>query len=1519
MKPQRPFAVSLLVSMALPLAVSPRVYAGPDLPTVNILYGTATFTGDQSNGIWPASSWTSPPIFTFNVHGLTTDVTPAPGAPGIEILSQGAGGGNGGGSIWGDGGAGGAGEFGGGLVFVPAFPFIKIVGPTVNFTGGAYDVVTSGTSAYGISARSVGGNGGSGGWATPALGVGPAFGGDGGAGGLGATVTVASDGDIRASGNLSYGILAESRGGNGGGGGWAASSTYSEGGTGGPGGGGGKVDVFSNGSINTAGESSPGILARSQAGDGGGGGDAGAIVGEGGSGGIGGTGGRVHVVSSSLINTTGASADGISAQSLGGEGGNGGTGGGLVGVGGGARGSGPGGAVVVENSGAIATSGADSRGIFSQSVGGFAGGAGTGGGVLGWGGSGNSAGNGGTVGVTNNGMITVTGGSAQTGVDKELVSAAIFAQSVGGGGGDAAGSGGLVALGGKGSAGGSGDTVNVENNGRLQTSGNDTYGIIAQSIGGGGGSGGASYGLGAVGGAGSSTGNGNAVYVTNTGAITTAGDGSAGILAQSVGGGGGVVAGHGGNPYSPIFTYGGSGGSGGNGGTVSVTNTGNLGTSGVSSSGIFAQSVGGGGGTGGTSYDVGLGFAMSLGGNSAGGGAGQAVDVVSTGASILTTGDLSHGIQAQSVGGGGGNGGNANSYTAGAVFTGNVAIGGFGGGGGDGGLVDLTSASQITTHGEHAHGLYAESVGGGGGSGGNTTAWTVGTFVPGVDLPTFTFGFSVGGKAGEGGSGQAVTIDSAGDISTSASHSYGILAQSVGGGGGYGGNSTANTVAINSWNSTISVGGEGGKGGSGRAVQVTSAGNIATAGDFAYGMLGQSIGGGGGAGGNSTSLVADAELVMSLQDLVPSGDFMANTSIGGSGDGGGDGGSVDVSNTGNIVTEGSFASGILAQSIGGGGGAGGDSREIQVEISSNPMDSLGFFGALGVTSELSVGGSGGTGGDAGAVIVHNSGKVTAAGDFAHGILAQSIGGGGGVGGDSTQVSVTFLEMPTEFSFPFLPTTSSVILGGSGGEGGNGGDLVVHNSGDIITEGHFANGILAQSIGGGGGANGSTTVKSFGPMSGLQSSMSLRGNNNGVGDGGAVIVENSANITTHGGFAHGILAQSIGGGGGFAGISEDSGSSTLDFSSETGILLQNMGFGVGFAGSVGGSGNAGPVSVTHTGSITTYGDTAHGILAQSAAGHNGTVGPVTVTLASEITTHGVDSDGIHAQSVGGSGSGNITINNGGTIRGGSGAGAGVNIDGGANNILTNNGSISALSGKAIVGSGGNDSIINHGTVAGSVQLGGGINGFLNNPGARFDTGLTIDFGAGNALTNAGILSPGGQGAILSTTLIGNLLQLQSGILEIDIGGFTPGLSDFIDITGTLTGELDASALPLGTGSVRFSLLPGYDIFADIAPGQSLVLPFLSVQGNPDFLSTSLFSYEFSGGPSGFEFNVFRLGEGLYFEAENVVPAPGACLLAFLGLSAAGWRLRKPVRESARTSKIAESLSNEPTRALVCENL
>jgi hypothetical protein len=123
----------------------------------------------------------------------------------------------------------------------------------------------------------------------------------------------------------------------------------------------------------------------------------------------------------------------------------------------------------------------------------------------------------------------------------------------------------------------------------------------------------------ALGGSGGSGGNGQQVGVQNSGSITTVEVNSAGILAQSIGGGGG--AGGGALAFAAAiagdavaFSHGGSGGGGGVGGNVAINCSSNcanpaplaaaspnalISTTGLASPGLAAQSIGGGGGAGG--------------------------------------------------------------------------------------------------------------------------------------------------------------------------------------------------------------------------------------------------------------------------------------------------------------------------------------------------------------------------------------------------------------------------------------------------------------------------------------------------------------------------------------------------------------------------------------------------------------------------------------------------------------------------------------------------------------------------------------------------------------------------------------------------------------------------------------------------------------------------------------------------------------------------------------------------------
>ena len=206
---------------------------------------------------------------------------------------------------------------------------------------------------------------------------------------------------------------------------------------------------------------------------------------------------------------------------------------------------------------------------------------------------------------------------------------------------------------------------------------------------------------------------------------------------------------------------------------------------------------------------------------------------------LVTQGDLSDGILAQSIGGGGGNGG-----------------------------------FSVSGSGSINKAVNANSTGGGAGTGnfaGNVTVQSGGEIVTGVG--NFVGGQYEGAISGEG--------------------SIGILAQSIGGGGGNGGFSGALSFSNGGAAATNSTGGAGGTGSDGKLVTVDTAlgSAIATYGDNAAGILAQSVGGGGGNGG------------FSIGAGVGTGSDASGSSntVGGNGSGGGQGGAVNVANEGTIT------------------------------------------------------------------------------------------------------------------------------------------------------------------------------------------------------------------------------------------------------------------------------------------------------------------------------------------------------------------------------------------------------------------------------------------------------------------------------------------------------------------------------------------------------------------------------------------------------------------------------------------
>jgi uncharacterized protein YhjY with autotransporter beta-barrel domain len=1368
---------------------------------------------------------------------------------------------------------------------------------------------TIATSQNGIMAIADGAAGGAGGDAHYSFIT--TTGGQGGAGGNGGPASVTLSGGSVTANLASYlssggGIIVMANGGQGGNGGIpAVYSIATSGGNGGNGGNAGTASATILGSVTYNGNditgviSGQGVLVQANGGAGGIGANATAVEGQAGSGGLAGLGGSASLT---LGNTGGA--------------------------------------------GTVRTSGNYAHGALVQSIGG-GGGSGGQASFNADGGAGAAGGDGGPVVVNaTNGSVIATGRNA----------IAVLAQSIGGGGGSGGDTndivvGAQIAIGGNGGLGGDGGNVqfNLTRSVFASTSTLGGGGILAQSIGGSGGAGGSatSKGVGllsmAIGGDAGGGGRGGQISLVNGGLVTTYGDHASGIQAQSIGGGGGK----GGTAFSFIagalplaaVSIGGRGGSGGPADRAFVTNNGQITTYGPNAAGVLIQSIGGGGGSGGAaaarSVDISpnkdipaISFSLATGGTGGSGNTGGAAGITNTGL-ITTAGDAAMGVIVQSIGGGGGAGGDstAASYSGGAQggvsITIDVALGGAGGTGGTGGDVQVINQGLVATLGQDAYGVFAQSIGGGGGAGGGGDA----TASSGNAKFSFATAVAVGGTGGTGGDAGTVSLSNSGAITTRGDGADAVFAQSVGGGGGAAGGGTA-TASGGTLSVAVGVGGSGGAGGNGNAAAVANSGSIVTRGTDAIGLSVQSIGGGGGKagkGGATAGGVTNLSNAQALYDTLAGGlgfnqtvtkiadgilqigqigeniqatiselrgiftqpqagedeegtsvNINVSVSVGGSGGAAGNGGAVSATNTGTINTLGAQSDGIYAQSVGGGGGSAGGASSTSAASDDTP-----------VQTAIGIGGHGGGGGSGGLVTVVNGagGSIETQGVAAFGIFAQSVGGGGGEGSLAGTVSGSFKSL-------------SIGVGGNGGTGGDGGGVSVttESGSSLTTTGKHGIGILAQSVGGGGGlVRTMTTDQTFDPAKIASNPQGRIGDLHGLilnfggqggisGNGGAVAVTTNAPLTTTGLDAHGIVAQSIGGGGGIVvggranippggtggngGASGDGGSVTVKLQSGTvlhtsgdgafGVLAQSIGGGGGAAGDFSAvsryqlgtsdavkanAGNGGPVSITASqAQITTTGNFAPAIFAQSiggggglmninttdatvtnvqargTAGGSGAGGAVTVSLvASQVVAAGLGSTGILAQSDGtSSGQILISLDQASSVSGGlpdSPTGqapglqdaAAVRLLGGTANRIDNAGVIGRgdANGIAILTNtpASNTTITNTGKILGNVVLNDGVGSSIENrPGGVISAPDTIQL-SGGTLRNDGTLHVGGTGTAGQTTLTGTLVQGMSGRLVVDTN-HSGGASDQLLVVGraTLSGTVEVHPLVLANRAV-----------------------------------------------------------------------------------------------------------------------
>lgn len=1163
------------------------------------------------------------------------------------------------------------------------------IGPN---TSGLASEGSTGLNISGVTILSLGGTGGGGGVASYE--EGSQGNGLSGTGGDGQSVEATVGGQWQSA--TGDGAYIASVGGNGGTG-RSGGGDLADGANGGQGGNGSSVTATITGEIYGA---AAGVFVTSAGGNGGNGGDGGNFDSDGA--GNGGNGGQAGDVMATLAKgariTMGEDTTG-QGFIVGSYGGAGGAGGSASAAGGAGAGGNAGNAAAIVNGTVLSYNFNDSYGVLVQSIGGIGG---NGGRSAAWfnpeGGNGNLGGSSGTATITGSGANIQTGVQADFGDPNPQNETAVIAQSIGGGGG-VGGSAvdGWIAVGGAGGDGSPGNTASATlTDSTVVTNTVLSSGIVAQSIGGGGGKGGdATKSDGVivnmvVGGTAGSGGGASDAFAGNlgNGTVTTMGDHSAGVVMQSIGGGGGSGGAGYGASYSGLFgaaiSVGGNGGSGGDGGTANAAkgdnNAGAILTSGAESFGLLAQSIGGGGGSGGAStakskvYAAGdfpgFSLALSTGGTAGNGGKASEVYLQSSGF-IATTGNGAAGMVGQAIGGGGGTGGDADgasSASGGSFdFSATVTHGGNGGGAGDGAVATGINDGLIVTRGESADGMLIQSIGGGGGAGGAGDALAS----TGAQKSLSTT-LSLGGKGGGGGEGYDVYATSNGAILTLGDGAHGIVAQTIGGGGGRGGGAAASnsgTIGLN-----VAVGGTGGDGGdtyyNGSNSGVMNTGTILTYGADAGGILAQSIGGGGGAGGkagttlgastsnNDGSNGSDQSVTEGLETIVETAnsDYQNLTSA-----------------YGNIQTLAAAAAALMGIEVSGDG---------IVESLDNTAEAGGSIDFSNVSSNnsfiVAVGGTGGAGGAGGDISVTNTGTVATMGNMSDAIVAQSIGGGGGKGGAASTAG-------SESWLTGAGLTAGVRVGG-GTQGSssdpnatNGGEAFIHNAGTVYTTGAIAEGLVAQSIGMGGGIGGSTTVANTDSAGNqvLAFPVSVGGTSeaaNGISE--LAEVTSSGAIQTLGHDSYGIIAQSVSGGGGivktlaanldFAGGSTNT-ASWKNFSGDISLGSDH--------GVISGYSGAATVTTTTGGTITTSGANGIGILAQSIAGggglalggaptgtsaleflgsggKTGSVNPglqpdqdnsgVVVEVGDDITTSGQGAVGVFAQSVGGGGgiSGNI---------------------------------------------------------------------------------------------------------------------------------------------------------------------------------------------------------------------------------------------------------------------------------------
>ncbi len=558
---------------------------------------------------------------------------------------------------------------------------------------------------------------------------------------------------------------------------------------------------------------------------------------------------------------------------------------------------------------------------------------------------------------------------------------------------------------------------------------------------------------------------------------------------------------------------------------------------------------------------------------------------------------------------------------------------------------------------------------------------------------------------------------------------------------------------------------------------------------------------------------------------------------------------------------------------------------------------------------------------AGTVTIDSLGPVTTSGQYSPAVTgassayASAIDGATATSADAI-IKGTSIRTDGNDSDGLVAASTALADAMSGDAIATSGNAVTVGGGNIETHGMNASAIQSVTdatahVYGDGNAVATGTTASItagevvtrGPLSyGLEAHVTALAQTVGVGTatahGGTLDIASSQSITVDGDFSNGIHVdkrdQAIVEGSGTAtatggDVTITSAKIFLKGSSSIGINAANA---AEATSSTDAYAQGGDVKISAH-DITMAGDASFAIYAETRATADtaAIAGDVTVKTTGAITANGISGIGIVVTSASGSTgtaeNGDLTVNvASGSVSGGFVA---VYFYGGANNTLSNKGTLSANSGLTVYAvADGDETIENEGLIRGSVDLGTGANTFNNRAGGTYEIGDFAALGVGRSLTNFGFISPGGNGALQTSTVYGNFEQRAGGkwLVDADWTAPAPGNADLIVVLGDvkLAGTVVAipANFPLTTAGAtnQFHIMhaEGTISLLGIAAADTATVDYeLELIGNDLFLNATI---DFLGTPGGLNHNQTEIARYLNAALDGGAPSGFTSVLSAL---------------------------------------